>query len=87
MEKYNRYHTLWLFDFQISHSEFPRTKDFDMTKKVSFKVGMTCGGCKGAVTRILSKIEGKDYNTMCLSLILFNKNICVLLVCDILRRY
>lgn len=30
-----------------------------MTKTVSFKVGMTCGGCKGAVTRILSKIEGK----------------------------
>lgn len=29
-----------------------------MSKKVSFKVGMTCGGCKGAVTRILSKIEG-----------------------------
>eukprot|EP01032_Pedospumella_encystans_P029799 gene29799-33639_t len=29
-----------------------------MTKTVSFKVGMTCGGCKGAVTRILTKIEG-----------------------------
>ena len=23
-----------------------------------FKVGMTCGGCSGAVTRILGKIEG-----------------------------
>ena len=29
-----------------------------MTKVVEFKVGMTCGGCSGAVTRILSKIEG-----------------------------
>ena len=31
-----------------------------MTKVVTFKVGMTCGGCSGAVTRILSKIEGVD---------------------------
>jgi copper chaperone len=31
-----------------------------MTKVVLFKVGMTCGGCSGAVTRILSKIEGVD---------------------------
>jgi len=29
-----------------------------MTKTVSFKVGMTCSGCSGAVTRILSKIDG-----------------------------
>ena len=27
-------------------------------KEVQFNVGMTCGGCSGAVTRILSKIEG-----------------------------
>lgn len=27
-------------------------------KIVEFKVGMTCGGCSGAVTRILKKIEG-----------------------------
>lgn len=31
-----------------------------MTKVILFKVGMTCGGCSGAVTRILSKIEGVD---------------------------
>lgn len=31
-----------------------------MTKVVEFKVGMTCGGCSGAVTRILSKIEGVE---------------------------
>ena len=29
-------------------------------KEVLFKVGMTCGGCSGAVTRILSKIEGVE---------------------------
>eukprot|EP01033_Poteriospumella_lacustris_P003235 gene3233-2382_t len=29
-----------------------------MTKTVNIKVGMTCSGCSGAVTRILSKIEG-----------------------------
>jgi copper chaperone len=29
-----------------------------MTKSVRFNVGMTCGGCKGAVVRILGKIEG-----------------------------
>ena len=29
-----------------------------MTKVVNFTVGMTCGGCSGAVTKILSKIEG-----------------------------
>jgi len=29
-----------------------------MTKVVEFKIGMTCGGCSGAVTRILSKVEG-----------------------------
>ena len=27
-------------------------------KVVNFTVGMTCGGCSGAVTRILSKIQG-----------------------------
>lgn len=27
-------------------------------KVVEFNVGMTCGGCSGAVTRILGKIEG-----------------------------
>jgi len=27
-------------------------------KTVAIKVGMTCSGCQGAVTRILSKIEG-----------------------------
>ncbi|KAJ1408996.1 hypothetical protein B484DRAFT_336796 [Ochromonadaceae sp. CCMP2298] len=29
-----------------------------MPKVVQFKVGMTCDGCKGAVTRILSKLDG-----------------------------
>ncbi len=29
-----------------------------MTQEVKFKVQMTCGGCSGAVTRILKKIEG-----------------------------
>ena len=29
-------------------------------KEVHFNVGMTCGGCSGAVTRILSKIEGVE---------------------------
>jgi copper chaperone CopZ len=32
-----------------------------MTKVVNLQVGMTCGGCAGAVTRILNKIEGKIY--------------------------
>jgi copper chaperone len=31
-----------------------------MTKVVEFKVGMTCSGCSGAITRILSKIEGVE---------------------------
>jgi len=31
-----------------------------MSKIVEFKVGMTCGGCSGAITRILKKIEGVD---------------------------
>jgi copper chaperone CopZ len=30
-----------------------------MTKIVTFKIGMTCSGCEGAVTRILNKVEGK----------------------------
>jgi hypothetical protein len=34
-------------------------KTYRMTKTVVFKVGMTCGGCSGAVSRILSKIAGK----------------------------
>lgn len=29
-------------------------------KVVEFNVGMTCGGCSGAVTRILGKIEGVE---------------------------
>ena len=29
-----------------------------MTSSVAYKVEMTCSGCSGAVTRILSKIEG-----------------------------
>lgn len=29
-----------------------------MTKSVLFDVGMTCGGCSAAVTRILKKVEG-----------------------------
>eukprot|EP01033_Poteriospumella_lacustris_P015131 gene15131-gene16000 len=33
-----------------------------MTKTVNIKVGMTCSGCSGAVTRILSKIEGEPTN-------------------------
>lgn len=31
-----------------------------MSKIVNFTVGMTCGGCSGAVTRILKKIEGVE---------------------------
>ena len=31
-----------------------------MPKEVVFKVAMTCGGCSGAVTRILGKIEGVE---------------------------
>ena len=29
-----------------------------MSKTIIFKVGMTCGGCSGAVSKILSKIDG-----------------------------
>lgn len=29
-----------------------------MTKVTVLEVGMTCGGCSGAVTRILNKVEG-----------------------------
>jgi len=29
-----------------------------MAKVVNFKVQMACGGCSGAVTRILKKIDG-----------------------------
>lgn len=29
-----------------------------MSKTYEFKVGMTCDGCKGAITRILGKVEG-----------------------------
>jgi copper chaperone len=29
-----------------------------MVKTITFKIGMTCGGCSGAVKKILSKIEG-----------------------------
>eukprot|EP01040_Poterioochromonas_malhamensis_P002411 gene2411-2561_t len=29
-----------------------------MTKTVSFKVGMTCSGCQGAVTRVLGRVSG-----------------------------
>ncbi len=29
-------------------------------KDILFKVGMTCSGCSGAITRILKKIEGVD---------------------------
>ena len=28
-----------------------------MTKEVKFEVAMTCGGCSGAITRILGKID------------------------------
>eukprot|EP00603_Paraphysomonas_imperforata_P003996 CAMPEP_0114423082 /NCGR_PEP_ID=MMETSP0103-20121206/5956_1 /TAXON_ID=37642 ORGANISM="Paraphysomonas imperforata, Strain PA2" /NCGR_SAMPLE_ID=MMETSP0103 /ASSEMBLY_ACC=CAM_ASM_000201 /LENGTH=75 /DNA_ID=CAMNT_0001591715 /DNA_START=29 /DNA_END=256 /DNA_ORIENTATION=- len=31
-----------------------------MTKSVVFDVGMTCGGCSAAVTRILKKVEGVE---------------------------
>ena len=29
-------------------------------KYVHFKIGMTCGGCAKAVTKILSKVEGVE---------------------------
>ncbi|CEO97544.1 HMA domain-containing protein [Plasmodiophora brassicae] len=29
-----------------------------MEKEIRFRVGMTCGGCKNAVTRIMSKTDG-----------------------------
>lgn len=38
-----------------------------MTKEVQYKVGMTCGGCSKAVTKILSKIEGIPLKQTCLS--------------------
>jgi copper chaperone len=31
-----------------------------MTKEVKFEVAMTCGGCSGAITRILGKIENVE---------------------------
>ena len=31
-----------------------------MASKVEYNVGMTCDGCSGAVTRILTKIEGVE---------------------------
>jgi copper chaperone len=31
-----------------------------MSKEVAFKVGMTCGGCSSAVTRILKRIDGVE---------------------------
>lgn len=30
------------------------------TKTIKLKVGMTCEGCSGAVTRILSKVPGES---------------------------
>ena len=35
-----------------------------MSKTVVFEVGMTCGGCSAAVTRILKKVEG-EIKCMC----------------------
>jgi len=31
-----------------------------MTKSIDFKVQMSCSGCSGAITRILSKIDGVE---------------------------
>ena len=47
--------TIWsTFFLTLSHlSEITMA-----SKVVNFKVGMTCEGCSGAVTRILNKIEG-----------------------------
>ena len=36
----------------------PSEVDADGLVLTKFNVGMTCGGCAGAVTRILNKIEG-----------------------------
>ncbi|GMI21098.1 hypothetical protein TeGR_g14191 [Tetraparma gracilis] len=36
----------------------PSEPDADGLVLTKFDVGMTCGGCSGAVTRILNKIEG-----------------------------
>jgi len=33
-----------------------------MVKKVHFKVGMTCGGCKNAITKVLTKAGVEDGN-------------------------
>ena len=30
------------------------------TKEINFKAEMACGGCSGAITRILSKIDGVE---------------------------
>jgi copper chaperone CopZ len=35
------------------------------TKIVNFNVGMTCGGCAGAVNRILTKIPGAKTELKC----------------------
>jgi copper chaperone CopZ len=48
-----------LQSFRRTTSSDHISREVEMTKTVSFKVGMTCGGCKGAVTRILSKMEGR----------------------------
>jgi len=36
----------------------PSEPDADGFVVTKFEVGMTCGGCAGAVSRILNKIEG-----------------------------
>ena len=59
VEEKGLHHILEPFTAQEYFSFNSRTvKREDMTKIVEFKVGMTCGGCSGAVTRILGKIEG-----------------------------
>jgi copper chaperone CopZ len=39
-----------------------------MTKSIDFKVQMSCSGCSGAITRILSKIDGKKSNIFMIKL-------------------
>jgi copper chaperone len=45
-----------------SHPCIVRTKLVvsNMSKVVHFRVGMTCGGCSKAVTKVLGKIEGVE---------------------------
>ena len=52
---------LLLFVVNNSKEQIRFTSKGTMTKSVLFDVGMTCGGCSAAVTRILKKVEGEGF--------------------------